>query len=262
MNRCLWLGAVLAGGLLGVLGGAKGPGGESAPAGKPPALLQPPPPPAEKLVLPAPTSPSEPPLVQNSRNAEKAILKALAEKSEADFVETPLKEVLAFWQQRHRIAIALDPNALEAIGITPELPITLHRKEASFRAILEQMLEPLGLAWTIRHESLWITTPDQLQEYLVSRVYAVEDLLPGRSEQLQNELEDLIQVITSTVRPQSWSDVGGPGCVMPVIVQGKGCLVIHQSWPVHLEIMQLLEELREVVRHRGTNSSKPPSPSP
>lgn len=194
-----------------------------------------------------------------SREAELAILKSLTEKSQAEFVDTPLQDVLKYWQDLHKIPIVLDRKALETAGIPADAPVTIQIPKASFRGILEHVLEDLGLSWTIRHQSLWITTPDVADQYVISRVYAVEDLLSGRSEDLKTQLEELSEVIQTTVAPASWREVGGVGSMAPLIVQGKGCLVIQQSWPIHLQVMELLEEIRQVARSKP---SEPKSPTP
>ncbi len=212
---------------------------------------------ADKLPAPAPPEPVVQAVFRNSRQAELAILNALVEKSEANFEDTPFQQVVEFWQKRYKIPIALDRKALNELGITPETPVTLHLKEVSFRAILEQVLEQLDLTWTIRHESLWITTPEEVMAHLVSRVYAVDDLLAHRAEDPQGELNDLIRMITSSVKPQTWADVGGPASIAPLIVQRKAVMVVCQSWPAHLEIMQLLQELRETVREKPSESPPP-----
>ena len=128
----------------------------------PPATSAEPTPPAMPSAAPLSAVPPTKPqstLPLESCEAEAAILKALAEKSTAEFVDTPLKDVIAYWRGVHKISIVLDRKALEIAGVNEDQPITIQRKDGAFRAILEQVLEELDLTWTIRHEALWITTP-------------------------------------------------------------------------------------------------------
>jgi hypothetical protein len=53
-------------------------------------------------------------------------------------------------------------------------------------------------------------------------------------------MEDLIDTITITVKPQSWDYVGGPGSISPI----GGMLIISQTQEVHREVEVLLENLR------------------
>jgi general secretion pathway protein D len=60
----------------------------------------------------------------------------------------------------------------------------------------------------------------------------------------QADFESLIELITSTVAPTTWDDVGGPGSVQKF--QGNLSLVISQTQEVHEEIADLLEQLRRL----------------
>ncbi len=53
--------------------------------------------------------------------------------------------------------------------------------------------------------------------------------------------DDLMHVITASVQPDSWSDVGGPGNITSV----AGMLVVLQTPKVHQQISILLEDLRQ-----------------
>src|SRR5690606_35232450 len=54
----------------------------------------------------------------------------------------------------------------------------------------------------------------------------------------------LIELITSTIAPESWDEVGGPGAVSPY--QGNLSLVISQTQEIHEQIADLLEQLRRL----------------
>ena len=58
----------------------------------------------------------------------------------------------------------------------------------------------------------------------------------------QADFDSLIELIQSTVQPESWEDVGGPGSVAPF--ETNLSLVIRQTEEVHEEIVDLLEQLR------------------
>jgi len=61
---------------------------------------------------------------------------------------------------------------------------------------------------------------------------------------VQPDFDSLIKLITSTVKPQSWSDVGGPGSIEPFPVNLS--IVVSQTQEVHEEIVDLLEQLRRL----------------
>jgi general secretion pathway protein D len=58
----------------------------------------------------------------------------------------------------------------------------------------------------------------------------------------QADFDSLIELITTTVKPQTWDEVGGPGSIQEF--QNNLSLVISQTQDVHEEIVDLLEQLR------------------
>jgi general secretion pathway protein D len=52
-----------------------------------------------------------------------------------------------------------------------------------------------------------------------------------------------MNAIESTVEPDSWEALSGPGTMHPV--HQSRSLVIRQTLPVHRKILQLLRDLRE-----------------
>ncbi len=58
----------------------------------------------------------------------------------------------------------------------------------------------------------------------------------------QADFDTLIELITTTVKPQTWDEVGGPGSISEF--PNNLSLVISQTQDVHEEIVDLLEQLR------------------
>ena len=58
------------------------------------------------------------------------------------------------------------------------------------------------------------------------------------------DFDSLIDLITSTVKPTSWDEVGGPGSIRPFPTNLS--LVVSQTQEVHEEIVDLLEQLRRL----------------
>lgn len=77
-------------------------------------------------------------------------------------------------------------------------------------------------------------------------------VLPGYGPGYMDFL-GLMNLITTTIQPDSWEDLSGPGSVMPY--RTSGSLVIRQTWDVHREVLQLLRDLREAKR-LAKNSKK------
>ena len=60
----------------------------------------------------------------------------------------------------------------------------------------------------------------------------------------QADFDSLIDLITSTVKPTTWDDVGGPGSIAPF--ETNLSIVVSQTQDVHEEIADLLEQLRRL----------------
>jgi hypothetical protein len=90
-----------------------------------------------------------------------------------------------------------------------------------------------------RHES----------DSLIARVYPVADLViplgaPKEQKASKTQEDRLIQLITATISPQSWTTVGGAGCIdyFPLGL----ALVIRHTPDVHEQIADLLAALRRL----------------
>jgi hypothetical protein len=73
------------------------------------------------------------------------------------------------------------------------------------------------------------------QEAFSTKVYAVSDF---------GSASEVISIITRTVDPENWDDVGGPGTVRGA-PDDPGSLVIYQTGANHDSIERLLTDLRQ-----------------
>jgi hypothetical protein len=186
-------------------------------------------------------------------SAEKKILRALASPTNMDFVETPLQDVIDFLKEQHRIEIQIDAKALSDVGIDPATPITKNLKNVSLRSALKLMLRQLDLTYVIQDGALMITTPEEAETRSITVVYPVGDLISSRFRDPktgeiwtadQADYDSLIDLITSTVQPTTWDDVGGPGSIAPF--PATSSIVLSQTQDVHEQIDALLSTLRRV----------------
>jgi len=105
----------------------------------------------------------------------------------------------------------------------------------------------LTLTWTADGNGIRITSERAAASKMESAQCHVEDLA-------QNGQSDyLIKAIRSTVAPQTWDRVGGPGSLR----QGSGgTLDVRQSFAVHRQLAQLLADLREVQKPSEARGSR------
>jgi uncharacterized protein YfaS (alpha-2-macroglobulin family)/TolA-binding protein len=175
----------------------------------------------------------------------KKILKALNSPTQLEFIETPLHDVVSFLKDYHGIEIQIDRKALDDVGIGSDTPITRDLKGITLRSALQLMLRDLDLTYVIQDEVLLITTPEQAETRQETVVYPVGDLVAAyrdASGQTSRDFDSLIELITTTIQPTTWDEVGGPGSI-DVFENGQA-LVLTQTGEVHNQLAAFLATLR------------------
>ncbi len=109
--------------------------------------------------------------------AEKRILEELDKITSIDFVEVPLQEAMLTLKEQLGINIVLDEFALDTASISPEDPVTKTLDGVTLRSALRLMLKDLELTYVVRDEVLKVTTVEEAEEQLVTKVYPVGDLV-------------------------------------------------------------------------------------
>ncbi|MGD0897158.1 MAG: DUF4974 domain-containing protein [Thermoguttaceae bacterium] len=188
--------------------------------------------------------------------AEQKIEDALKSPTQIAFVDTPLKDVIEYLKDYHKIEIQLDKKELDGLNINEDALVTKNLKGISLRSALKLLLDEMGLKYVIRNGVLLITSPTRAEseEFLTTKVYPVADLIypveGGEKTQANADYDSLIQTLTSTVQPKSWDQNGGQGSIAPGSFNGADVLVFSQTQEVHEEVARLLEDIR-VVKRRG-----------
>jgi hypothetical protein len=113
----------------------------------------------------------------------KRILAALWGDTRLEFIEAPLKEVLAFLQGQHEIPIQLDEPRLRAAGIGSDATVTRNIKGIALHSALRMILTEMGLTYVIGEEALIITTAEEGQRLARQGKIGAEEV---RREFLEN----------------------------------------------------------------------------
>ncbi len=192
------------------------------------------------------------------------------------FQETPLADVAAWFASKLEAPVILDHRSLEDAGIGSETPVTRKVDGISARAALKLVLDDMDLASVQKDGVLILMSQDGAEVELITRVYPVGDLTPLVPQSASNhrgggmsgaipakpaeevartaadeaaqpprmapDFDSLVEVITNSVKPQSWGEVGGPGSISEMRVTKS--IVVSQTREVHDEILELLRALR------------------
>jgi hypothetical protein len=189
---------------------------------------------------------------------EAAIETALGKPAQLHFVDRPLNDVVEYLKEHYGIEIQLDKKALDDVGIGSDTPITKNVNGISLRSALQLMLRDLKLTWMIQDEVLLITTPEEFESKMTTKVLDVADLVVCRDSEDKpwDDYDTLINMITSTIMPTTWDSVGGPGSIAPANLGSAKALVISQTDDVHCQIAEILAKIRAIAKE--TPDAGPP----
>lgn len=180
---------------------------------------------------------SLPPSIQ--RPATKRMEAALGQSTAIEAIEMPLTDIFEQLAERHGIPIFIDNHALEDQGTDPSAPFTGVLKNVTLRSALNTILKDYELAFTIRNESLLITTSYKIKP--ITRIYPVTNLIDD-----ETDVESLIHTFTQSIEPRSWKSIDGDGRIAPLRMPGGAVLIVTQSRKTHESLGALLQTLRMV----------------
>jgi hypothetical protein len=203
--------------------------------------------------------------------AEDRIEAALTQQVSFDFSEEPLKDAIDSIRHKTGLPIVMATKKLEEAAINLETPVTVSLHNLTLEAFLRNFLREIDLTFFVRDEVLQITTPEDAGSQLITRIYPVLDLVARRTSVHDSnsavtsrtaggrgetaDYDSLIDCITTTVDPDTWDDVGGPGSIAQF--DNAGVLIISQTWDVHPKIGKLLNSLRRVKGLQGLPTIAP-----
>lgn len=221
--------------------------------------------------LPPPAPPSS---AQKDDNAP--VRQALEKRVALQFERLPFDAAMRQLAGELGVPIWLDPEGLEEADVTRDQLVSLQLPTLKARHALKILLEPLHLKAIVRDGVLKVTSEEKAQEAVETRVYNVRDLvemqarpsptlakaltpvpvpegtkvvLQQRSSATYQDFDTLIDLITSTVQPDTWTDNGGQGSING-FPRGS-LLVVSQTEEIQEEIQQLLNMLRGAAGRVG-----------
>jgi len=178
----------------------------------------------------------------------------LGDRLSIEFINTPLRDIISFLQEKSKMNIFLDKDV-------PDTNVNIKLNDVPLSVILDYIL-PKGLGYVVKDNIVHITV-----EPLELRVYDVRDLLinledrqslsaqveatgvaegsssKGEGKDTFDRVQEIINLITSTIEPASWSANGGKGMI--AAREGMlGDIVVTHILGVHKEVEGILAALR------------------
>ncbi len=174
----------------------------------------------------------------------------LDQKVSLTFDDTPLTEAVRTIATTYGVNMILDKRSIDIDGKSKKRHVTLEVRDVSLRTALGLLYEPQDLEFEVQREVIRIfkAAPEsprfevrvhRVAELVVPNAEAVPDA--GDTEPRQPEFAELVELIKTTVEPDTWNDHGGRIAPNEKLLS----LVIRQTRDVHDQIVDLLRQLRE-----------------
>ncbi|HTK75706.1 MAG TPA: hypothetical protein VL371_10645 [Gemmataceae bacterium] len=170
---------------------------------------------------------------------ELKLMRALNTTLNANFKDSKLQDAMDYLATVSGLTIIIDKSALDDVQANYNSPVTFVLKQpVSVRTALRGILGSLGLTYVINREGVvWVTTTPRAREFMVTKTYNIADLavpvgfpwFPDAQEALN--VLSLIDLIVTSVDPESWQNRGGPGTIR--YFAPTRSLVIRQSAEIH-----------------------------
>jgi len=223
-----------------------------------------------------------PPVAEQPRSRQSEIQQKLSKAIDAEFVETPLADVLAYLAETLQIQFHVNRRAFGEASIDSSAPIDISLKQVKAETMLRLALRSIdpNLDFVERDGFILVSTIDDLDQATEVRVYNCRDLLslspplPGAAGEGmpggfgggpsapmgmtpamtggmggggmvldESPRGRLMSLIMSSVESNSWDHVGGVGSIS----EFNGLLVVKQSGRVHEKVDELLQMLRKAA---------------
>jgi hypothetical protein len=184
---------------------------------------------------------------------------ALAKPCTFNYIDTPLRDLVAQLAKQIDVPLVLSKRIQDA-GVSFEEPATSTVGRVPLKTGLKLLLSNWNLTYIVQDEVIIITTVEdaQIPENLETRVYPVRDLVHARRERETNferyDFDPTIELITSTIEPDSWQEVGGPGAISGS--DETASLVITTRRDLHDRVGGVLTTMRRARSLQGMRGAE------
>ena len=168
-----------------------------------------------------------------------------------------LKHFITDVEDEFEVPIVLNLAAMELDDIPASIELQAISSGGKLGESLRAILEPYRLAFSLVQGCVQITTLVDCDMELGTRLYPIVDLQGGTNPN-RFDFDTIINVITTTVAPETWEGVGGTGSIYGFA--NRGCLVISQTTNIQNEVESFLSDYRRKIQSQ--NALKPKTTIP
>lgn len=188
-------------------------------------------------------------LAQAAEQAAVRIEAALGEKTEVDFVDTPLSDMIDYLKTKHKIQIQLDKKSLADAGVAEDTPITRSLRGTTLASALDLILGDFDLAFVPHDEVLLITSRSRAARLVSIKVYPVVDLVLSEDQAQDEEFVPDYDGLVESVAAACEAAQGDESCEPQIrAFPSAGSLIVTAAYDCHSKIRDLLDSLRAAQR--------------
>ncbi|MGC9454984.1 MAG: hypothetical protein ACP5HU_08965 [Phycisphaerae bacterium] len=187
---------------------------------------------------------------RRTHQAEPAATGLERELDDVDFDGIPLEDCIDFLRDASGVNIFVNWDALGCSGISRDDPVELQLRNVTIKHVLDLICKQhvmARLGYVVDDGTVILSTREDLATYTVTEIYDVADLVAVDDT---DQVENLINLITQTIEPETWRPAGDVGGA----VFHRGTLAVRHTRPAQAQVRDLLEKLREAAKER------PPTP--
>ncbi len=169
------------------------------------------------------------------------------------------EQSLAGWaihlSAQNDVPVLIDGTGLELAGVDEMEPLTIELKNITLRSALRIAVRTLDLTYLVKDEAILITTLEEAEMWPATRIYPIAgivDVADSADRHVKPDYDLLLDLITRTLRPESWVEAGGTGTI--AVFPNRNCLVVSQTDEVHEDVARFLESLYAAHRDKKVGS--------
>ena len=168
-----------------------------------------------------------------------AIHQALDKEVTLKFESRQLGDVCTDLSQQLSIPVIPRQAMLADAQIPLETPVSCDLPPLPLAHALAILLEEHKLTFDPRGDVLYVTTPEDAESQLVTRIIDVRHLLDAAGGGFDETM--IVDLVETCIAPDSWGETGGPGTSQVF----RGLLVFRQTYDISREVQELIEALSE-----------------
>lgn len=133
-----------------------------------------------------------------------------------------------------------------------DTPVTFRAAGLTLRNVLTYMLADLQLDWTVDEGVIVVASSAEIEGsgkiagMFTAVSYAVGDLMKGGAS-----ADDLVEVITGTVSPLDWEQVGGRSSIATHLTAAGPTLTVSTTYRIQEQVNKVLTALRGLAGGPG-----------